>query len=133
MKELQEKLFSGWQRSVPEQRDLGFSMRAVSSSGSCLSELASRGFYLLLRHICFAEPSAREYNWATLFLGDINTGTWPSRLGESQMGELSMVTGSARLGPLSDYTANCRPVLSSERAPHRNKNANFRQHHSDRK
>jgi hypothetical protein len=22
---------------------------------------------------------------ATLFLGDINTGTWPSRLGESQM------------------------------------------------
>jgi hypothetical protein len=25
------------------------------------------------------------YNWATLFLGDINTGTLPSRLGESQM------------------------------------------------
>jgi hypothetical protein len=22
-----------------------------------------------------------EYNWATLFLGDINKGTWPSRLG----------------------------------------------------
>jgi hypothetical protein len=21
------------------------------------------------------------YNWATLFLGDINMGTWPSRLG----------------------------------------------------
>jgi hypothetical protein len=20
------------------------------------------------------------YNWATLFLGDVNTGTWPSRL-----------------------------------------------------
>jgi hypothetical protein len=32
-----------------------------------------------------AEPSARGYNWATLFLGDINTGNWPSRLGESQM------------------------------------------------
>jgi hypothetical protein len=31
------------------------------------------------------EPSARGYNWVTLFLGDINTGTWPSRLGESQM------------------------------------------------
>jgi hypothetical protein len=27
---------------------------------------------------------ARGYNWATLFLGEINTGTWPSRLGESQ-------------------------------------------------
>jgi hypothetical protein len=26
-------------------------------------------------------------NWATLFLGDINKGTWPSRLGESQMRE----------------------------------------------
>jgi hypothetical protein len=25
------------------------------------------------------------YNIFTLFLGDINTGTWPSRLGESQM------------------------------------------------
>jgi hypothetical protein len=33
------------------------------------------------------EPSARGYNWATLFLGDINTGTWPSRLGESRMKE----------------------------------------------
>jgi hypothetical protein len=30
------------------------------------------------------EPSARGYNSATLFLGDINTRTWPSRLGESQ-------------------------------------------------
>jgi hypothetical protein len=29
-----------------------------------------------------------------------------------------MVAGSARLGPLSDYTANCKPVLSSVRAPH---------------
>jgi hypothetical protein len=32
-----------------------------------------------------------------------------------------MVAGSARLGPLSDYTANCRPVLSSERAPYMKK------------
>jgi hypothetical protein len=31
------------------------------------------------------EPSAREYNWATLLPEDINTGTSPSRLGESQM------------------------------------------------
>jgi hypothetical protein len=27
----------------------------------------------------------RGFNWATLFLGDINTGTWPSKLGESQI------------------------------------------------
>jgi hypothetical protein len=38
------------------------------------------------------EPSARGrvgglYNWATLFLGDINTVTWPSRLGESEIRE----------------------------------------------
>jgi hypothetical protein len=38
-----------------------------------------------------------------------------------------MVTGSERLGTLSDCSANCRPVLSSERAPHRDKTANFRQ------
>jgi hypothetical protein len=41
-----------------------------------------------------------------------------------------MVTSSARFGPMSDYTANCRPVLSSERALHRKNNvqaAKFRQ------
>jgi hypothetical protein len=69
----------------------------------------------------------------TLFLGDINTGTWPSRLGESQVRQLNMVKGSERLEPLSDYTANCRPVLSSERASHRYKTANLRQQHSGRK
>jgi hypothetical protein len=31
------------------------------------------------------EPSAWRYNWANLFLGDMNMGTWPSRLGKSQM------------------------------------------------
>jgi hypothetical protein len=30
-------------------------------------------------------PMLGAYNWATLFQGDINTGTWHSRLGESQM------------------------------------------------
>jgi hypothetical protein len=42
--------------------------------------------YLFVAFKCYMfVPSARGYNWATLFLGDINTGTWPSRLGESQM------------------------------------------------
>jgi hypothetical protein len=27
------------------------------------------------------QPNARGYNWATLFLGEINIGTWPSRFG----------------------------------------------------
>jgi hypothetical protein len=30
-------------------------------------------------------PSAWGYNWATMLLGEINTGTWSSRLGKSQM------------------------------------------------
>jgi hypothetical protein len=35
--------------------------------------------------------------------------------------------GFCAIGPSRDYTANCRPVLSSERAPHRNKTASFGQ------
>jgi hypothetical protein len=38
-----------------------------------------------------------------------------------------------RLWPLTAHTANCRPVLSPERAPNRYKTANLRQEHSDRK
>jgi hypothetical protein len=41
-------------------------------------------------------------NWVTLSLGDINTGTWLSRLEESRMRYWSTVTDSARLGPESD-------------------------------
>jgi hypothetical protein len=39
-----------------------------------------------------SEPST----WATLFLGYINKGTWPSRLGESQISDSKMWAG---LGP----------------------------------
>jgi hypothetical protein len=31
------------------------------------------------------ETTAQVCNWTTLFLWDINTGTWPSRLEEAQM------------------------------------------------
>jgi hypothetical protein len=31
-----------------------------------------------------AKPNTRWYNWATLFLEEINTGTWPSMLEESK-------------------------------------------------
>jgi hypothetical protein len=41
------------------------------------------------------------YNWATMFLGDINTGTWPSRLEQTRT-----------------TVANYSPALSSEMAPH---------------
>jgi hypothetical protein len=63
--------------------------------------------------------------WATLFLGDINTGTWPSRFGESQeLGQWNMVLSLAWLrwrGPAA--TENCRPCLSSERVLQNNKPA----------
>jgi hypothetical protein len=29
----------------------------------------------------YMQPNARGYNWATLFMGEIHKGTWPSRLG----------------------------------------------------
>jgi hypothetical protein len=72
------------------------------------------------------------------FLGVINTGTWPSRLGESQWDSKIMswvlrdfdprVTALAR--PRSNSTVNYRPVLSSERAIQKRNtqmsNGNFR-------
>jgi hypothetical protein len=88
---------------------------------------------LRLKRWGFHVTSCDLYNWATLFLGGINTGTWSSRVGESQMRHWNKVTGSERLGPLNDCTANCRPILSSKRAPHRNKTTTFRQKPSDRK
>jgi hypothetical protein len=43
----------------------------------CLLEL-----HLELIHL--DKPDDWRYNWATLFLGEIDTVTWPSRLGESK-------------------------------------------------
>jgi hypothetical protein len=39
--------------------------------------------------------------------------------------KLAVVSGSERLGPLNDYTANCRPVISSERVPNRYRTADI--------
>jgi hypothetical protein len=65
----------------------------------------------------------RRYVRDSLFLGDIDTGTCPSRLGESQeLGQENMVFSPLGLrwrGPAA--TVNYRPVLSSERALQNNK------------
>jgi hypothetical protein len=45
------------------------------------------------------EPSAWWYNWATLFLGDVNTETWSSRLGSL---ETETVKYDHELGPEND-------------------------------
>jgi hypothetical protein len=77
------------------------------------------------------ETQGRRYIWATLFLWDINTGTWPSRFGESQeLGTIKQGLESRETqtreglrwrGPAA--TVNYRPVLSSERALQNNKPA----------
>jgi hypothetical protein len=64
------------------QRGILFIPRSLPRNGlTChiINQMPNRGIY--------RKPIPRGYNWATLFLGDINTGTWPSRLGESQMRE----------------------------------------------
>jgi hypothetical protein len=90
-------------------------------------EIQSRNYFFIQQKLCVCLPHAmtQELLNRLTFLGDINTGTWPSMFGESQMRQYSKVMGSVRLEPLSDCTANWRPILSSERAPHKNKTATF--------
>jgi hypothetical protein len=45
----------------------------------------------------------KGYNWATLFLGDINTGTWPHRLGESRTWD----SKNLRMTALASASSNC--------------------------
>jgi hypothetical protein len=44
------------------------------------------------------KPNARGYNWATLFLGDINTGTWPSKLGTRGYNWATLFLGDINTG-----------------------------------
>jgi hypothetical protein len=47
--------------------------------------------------------SAWRYNRATLFLGDINTGTWPSRFGRTwNLRQQDIVMSPAGLGPQNE-------------------------------
>jgi hypothetical protein len=48
------------------------------------------------------------------YLGDINTGTWPSRLGESQMRQQNMAVSSAGLQPKSDCSGKAQKQLYSK-------------------
>jgi hypothetical protein len=57
------------------------------------------------------QPSARGYNWATQFLGYLNTETWPSRIGESKTRQQNMVVSSAGLGPESDCSGKAQRQL----------------------
>jgi hypothetical protein len=73
------------------------------------------------------EPSAWEYNWATLFPDYINTGTWPSRLGESRIWDSRIWSwvprdSDSRLTAWRWLAAilNDRPIFSSERMLRKN-------------
>jgi hypothetical protein len=65
------------------------------------------------RTICITtkfKPSAWGYNWATLFLGDINTETWPSRFGEYRIWECNIWS---RVPPDSDPRMTVLARISS--------------------
>jgi hypothetical protein len=72
------------------------------------------------------EPSAWGSNWATLFLGDINTGTWTSRLGESRIWVSKICSrvpldSDPRMTALARISSNCKRQTRSlvrESAPH---------------
>jgi hypothetical protein len=58
-------------------------------------------------------PIAGGYNWVTLFLGDINTGTWPSRLGESRIWDRKIWSrvlwdSDPRMTALARTSSNCK-------------------------
>jgi hypothetical protein len=71
-------------------------------------------------------PSAWGYNRATLFLGDINTETWPSRLGQSRIWVSKIWSripwdSDPRMIVLARTSSNCKRQTCSlvrESAPH---------------
>jgi hypothetical protein len=78
-----------------------------------------RGWYNGSKGSVSLNTSARGYNWATLFLGDIITGTWPFRLGslkrDCKIWPWVLRDFDPRVAPLarprSNCTVNYRPVF----------------------
>jgi hypothetical protein len=56
----------------------------TSGVRNCVCALSGLGYIEVTWTARPEKPNAWGYNWATLFLGEIITGTWPSSLGESQ-------------------------------------------------
>jgi hypothetical protein len=54
------------------------------------------------------ETSAWGYNWATLFLGYINTGTWPSTLGGGLESARVKRDSDLRMTALARTSSNCK-------------------------
>jgi hypothetical protein len=70
------------------------------------------------------EPSTWGYNWVTLFLEDINKGTWPFRLGESRIWDSKIWSwvprdSNPRMTALARTSNNWKrhTCSSTERAP----------------
>jgi hypothetical protein len=59
------------------------------------------------------EPNIWGCNWGTLFRGDINKGTWPSRLGESRIWDSKICSWVPRnsdliIAELAKASSNCK-------------------------
>jgi hypothetical protein len=63
------------------------------------------------------ECTAWEYNWATLFLGDINIETWPhSSRGVSNLRQQNLVKNAAGFGPENDCRGEGQQQLKTTEA-----------------
>jgi hypothetical protein len=60
------------------------------------------------------DPSAWGYNWITLFLGYINTGNWPFKLGEGGGPESEKyILNPVGLGPKNEGTGETSGTSSN--------------------
>jgi hypothetical protein len=59
------------------------------------------------------EPSAWEYNWATLFLGNINRGPGPPGWDSLEFETITYVMSSAGLGPENDCAGDDQKQLQA--------------------
>jgi hypothetical protein len=104
-----------------------YNERNHSVSSAAFQKPQALGYRFLL-DVALDKYNARGYNWATLFLAEINTGTWPSRLGifKKKTVKYCHESRGARTREILHWrnpatTENYRADLSSERAPHINK------------
>jgi hypothetical protein len=72
------------------------------------------------------EASAWGYNWANLFLGDINTGTWPFRLRSLEFETVNVVMSPTGVGPQNDCADEDQQQLSTTDPPSRQRGCYIR-------
>jgi hypothetical protein len=76
---------TGWGRWLRPSHKRGLRPQVRLAAGRCGGRTSREQTRQNLKENTKCQSSARGHNWATLFLGDINTGAWPSRLGELKL------------------------------------------------